>query len=101
MAGNQTEVQPAKNTMLATTNKTLSQWLVRYGLFLMSVAMVAVMYEPRSGQLGFNAAAKTALISGALCGGLSITWGLLLGRGFPWARAAATVSCSLFLAAFT
>lgn len=80
---------------------TVPQWLIRYGLFLLSVGIIAVMFEPKSGQLGFNAAAKTALISGSLCGGLSIAWGLLLGRGFAWAWVGATVSCSLFLAAFT
>ena len=60
----------------------VSPWLVRYGLFLMSVGIVAVMYEPKSGQFGFNPAAKTALMSGGICGGLSLVWGLLLGRGF-------------------
>jgi hypothetical protein len=79
----------------------LSQWLVRYGLFLVSVGIVAVLYEPKSGQLGFNPAAKTALMSGGICGGLSLAWGLLLGRGFQWARVAAMISGSLFLAAFT
>lgn len=79
----------------------LSPWLVRYGLFLVSVGIVAVLYEPKSGQFGFNPAAKTALMSGGICGGLSLAWGLLLGRGFQWARVAAIISGSLFLAAFT
>lgn len=79
----------------------LSQWLVRYGLFLVGIGIVAVMYEPKSGQFGFNPAAKTALMSGGLCGGLSLAWGLLWGRGFQWARVAAIISGSLFLAAFT
>jgi len=78
-----------------------AQWLVRYGLFLISVSIVAVMYEPKSGQIGFNPAAKTALLSGGICGGLSLVWGLLLGSGFPWARVAAMISNSLFLTAFT
>ena len=67
----------------------------------MSVGIVAVMYDPKSGQFGFNPAAKTALMSGGICGGLSLAWGLLLGRGFQWARVAAMISGSLFLAAFT
>lgn len=79
----------------------LSAWLVRYGLFLVSVGIIAVMYDPKTGQFGFNPAAKTALMSGGICGGLSLAWGLLLGRGFQWARVAAIVSSSLFLAAFT
>lgn len=79
----------------------LSPWLIRYGLFLVSVGIVAVMYDPKSGQFGFNPAAKTALMSGGICGGLSLAWGWLLGRGFQWARVAAMISGSLFLAAFT
>ena len=47
----------------------------------MGVAIVAVMYVPKTGQIAFNPAAKTALISGGVCGGLSILWGVLLGRG--------------------
>jgi uncharacterized membrane protein (UPF0136 family) len=79
----------------------ISQWLVRYGIFLMAVAVVAVMYIPKTGQIGFNPAAKTALISGGICGGLSILWGVLFRRGISWARIAAMASCLLFLAAFT
>jgi hypothetical protein len=79
----------------------LAPWLLRYGLFLLSVGIVAVMYDPKTGQLGFNPAAKTALVSGGICGGLSLAWGGLLGRGFSWARWGALVSSSLFLAAFT
>lgn len=80
---------------------SLSRSLVCYGLFLISVGVIAVMYKPASGQLGFNPAAKTALLSGGICGGLSIAWGLFLGRGYRWARVGAMISCSLFLAAFT
>jgi hypothetical protein len=76
-------------------------WLVFYGLFLFAVAVAAVMYDPKSGQLGFNASAKTALISGGICGGLSIVWGLLAGRGGRWPLGAALVSTVLFAAAFT
>lgn len=79
----------------------LAAWLLRYGLFLMTVGIVAVMYDPKTGQLGFNAAAKTALISGSICGGLSLLWGGLLARGISWARWGAVVSTTLFLAAFT
>ena len=80
---------------------SLPRSLVCYGLFLIGVALIAVMYEPKSGQLGFNPAAKTALLSGGICGGLSIVWGVLLGRGYQWARVGAIISCALFLAAFT
>src|SRR5687767_12934909 len=82
-------------------NYSLPKWLIRYGLFVMGVAVVAVMYEPKSGQIGFNPAAKTALISGGICGGCSIVWGVLLRRGFQWARIGAMVSTFLFFGAFT
>lgn len=67
----------------------------------MGVAIIAVMYIPKTGQIAFNPAAKTALISGGICGGLSILWGVLLGRGMSWARIAAIVSSILFLGAFS
>lgn len=79
----------------------LAPWLLRYGVFLLTVGIIAVMYDPKSGQLGFNAAAKTALISGSICGGLSLVWGGLLARGILWARWGAVASTTLFLAAFT
>ena len=75
--------------------------LVLYGLFLFFVAIVAVSYEPRTGAFGFNPAAKTALASGGICGGLSVLWGVLFSRGFVWALPAAITSTLLFLAAFT
>lgn len=78
----------------------LSAWLIRYGAFLFFVALAAVFYDPKSGQFGFNAAAKTALISGGVCGGLSILWGCLLGTGARWPLWAARASTGLFLAAF-
>lgn len=75
--------------------------LILYGAFLLWVGLAAVMYDPKSGQFGFNAAAKTALISGGICGGLSILWGLFAGAGARWALWAALGSTALFLAAFT
>ncbi len=80
---------------------SLAAWLVRYGLFLITIGIVAVFYNPATGQLGFNPAAKTALLSGGICGGLSLAWGGLLARGFTWARWGAILSCVLFFAAFT
>lgn len=80
---------------------TLASWLIRYGLYLMGVGIVAVLYDPDAGQFGFNSAAKTALISGSMCGGLSLVWGWLLGHGHQWARWGAILSSLLFLAAFT
>ena len=76
-------------------------WLVLYGLLLFEIAVAAVMYNPVSGQFGFNAAAKTALISGGVCGGLSLLWAFLLWRGARWPLIGAVMSTTLFLAAFS
>jgi len=75
-------------------------WLVVYGLLLFEVAVAAVIYNPVNGQVRFNPAAKTALISGALCGGLSLLWALLLWRGARWPFIGAMLTTTLFLAAF-
>jgi uncharacterized membrane protein (UPF0136 family) len=75
--------------------------LISYGAFLFVIALVAVSYDPRAGEFGFYSPAKTALISGGICGSLSILWGVLLGRGLRWPLSAAIASTLLFLTAFT
>jgi uncharacterized membrane protein (UPF0136 family) len=75
--------------------------LICYGLFLFSIAIAAVSYDPRAGTFGFYAPAKTALISGGICGSLSILWGILLRRGLRWPLLAAIASTRVFLTAFT
>ena len=87
-------------TPSASSFVTTARWLLFYGMFLFCVALAAVMYDPKSGQFGFNPAAKTALISGGVCGGLSILWSLLLSTGARWPLWAALGSTGLFLAAF-
>lgn len=77
-----------------------ARWLLAYGTFLFCVALAAVMYDPKIGKIGFNPAAKTALISGGVCGGVSILWGLLLFGARSWPTRAAMVTTTLFLAAF-
>ena len=67
-------------------------WLVLYGLLLFEIAVAAVMYNPVNGQFGFNPAAKTALISGGVCGGLSLLWAFLLWRGARWPLIGAVMS---------
>ena len=75
--------------------------LICYGIFLFSIAIAAVSYDPRTDTFGFYAPAKTALFSGGICGGLSILWGILLRRGLQWPLRAAIASTLVFLAAFT
>ena len=53
-----------------------------------------------SGYLSNPAGAKTALMSGGTFGGLSVLWGVLMLRGFGWARMAAWVSTLALVAAF-
>jgi hypothetical protein len=81
-------------------NKPTGQWIINYGIFLLAMGGLATMYDPVTGQFGFNPAAKTALISGGVCGGLSIIWGILVRVGFSWARVAAFVTTFLFSLAF-
>jgi uncharacterized membrane protein (UPF0136 family) len=57
---------------------TDARWLVSFGVFLFFCGLAGYLSNP--------AAAKTALLSGSLFGGLSVVWGLLLGKGFGFAR---------------
>lgn len=52
--------------------------VVIYGVFLIAVGVAGYVSNPEK--------AKTALISGGLFGSLSIGWGLLMAKGFGWAR---------------
>jgi uncharacterized membrane protein (UPF0136 family) len=68
------------------------RWFVGFGVFLMLCGL--------SGYLSNPAGAKTALMSGGTFGGLSVLWGVLMLRGFGWARMAAWVSTLVLVAAF-
>lgn len=57
---------------------TNSRWLVSFGIFLFLCGLAGYLSNP--------AAAKTALISGSLFGALSVVWGLLLAKGFKFAK---------------
>jgi hypothetical protein len=79
----------------------LTKWLIIYGVVVLVIAILAVMYRPAAGEIGFNPTAKSALIAGGICGGLAIFWGILLSQGISWARIAAIVTVVVFAAAFT
>lgn len=79
----------------------LAKWLIIYGVVVLVIAILAVMYRPAAGEIGFNPTAKSALIAGGICGGLAILWGILLGQGMNRARIAAIVTAVVFAAAFT
>ncbi len=68
------------------------RWFVGFGIFLILCGV--------AGDLSNPAGAKTALISGGSFGGLSAVWGLLMMKGFAWAKVAAWVSTLLRVAAF-
>lgn len=72
---------------------TKSKWLIGYGVFLFLCGLIGYLSNP--------AAAKTALISGSVFGGLAVVWGLLLGKGFGFARWAALVTTLLLCGVFT
>jgi hypothetical protein len=79
----------------------LPRALMGFGCFVAVVALLAVFYDAGTGEVGFNPAAKTALISGGACTALSILWAVLLRQGLLWARTAAIISTAFFLTAFT
>lgn len=72
---------------------TNSKWLIGYGVFLFLCGMAGYLSNP--------AAAKTALISGSVFGGLSAAWGVLLGKGFGWAKWAALATTLMLCAVFS
>ena len=72
--------------------KFCGRWFVGFGIFLVLCGMAGFLSNP--------AGAKTALISGGMFGGLSALWGVLMLRGFGWARVAAWVSTLVLVAAF-
>lgn len=71
---------------------TNSRWLIGFGIFLILCGLAGYLSNPE--------AARTALISGSLFGGLSIVWGVLLGKGialFRWVALAMTIFlCAIF-----
>lgn len=69
------------------------KWFVGFGVFLILCGVAGFLSNP--------AGAKTALLSGGTFGALSAFWGLLMLRGFGWARVAAWVSTMVLVAAFT
>jgi uncharacterized membrane protein (UPF0136 family) len=72
---------------------TNSKWLIGYGVFLFLCGMAGYLSNP--------AAAKTALISGSAFGGLSVVWGMLLGKGFGFAKWAALATTLMLCAVFS
>ena len=72
---------------------TNSKWLIGYGVFLFFCGLAGYLSNP--------AAAKTALISGSVFGALSVVWGILLGKGFGWAKWAALVTTLMLCVVFS
>lgn len=72
---------------------THSKWLIGFGVFLFLCGLAGYLSNP--------VAAKTALMSGSLFGGLSVLWGFLLGKGLGFAKWAALVTTLLLCAVFS
>ena len=70
-----------------------SRRLLLYGAFLIVAGFIGYLSNPEK--------AKTAILSGGTFGGLSILWGVLVARGFAWARTAALATTGLLTAVFT
>jgi hypothetical protein len=73
--------------------KSLAQWLVIYGVFLILAGVAGFLSNPEK--------AKTALMSGGTFGSLSIAWGILNARGVTWSRTAALVTLGFLCMVFT
>jgi uncharacterized membrane protein (UPF0136 family) len=71
---------------------TNSKWLIGYGVFLFLCGLAGFLSNPDK--------AITALIMGSGFGVLSVVWGLLLGKGFNFAKWAALVTTVLLCAVF-
>lgn len=71
---------------------THSKWLIGYGVFLFLCGLAGYLSNP--------VAAKTALISGSVFGGLSVVWGVFLGKGFGFAKWAALATTLMLCAVF-
>ena len=71
---------------------TLSNWLIGYGIFLFLCGLVGYASSPTT--------AATALMSGSLFGGLSVAWGILLGKGMGLARWGALMTCVMLCGVF-
>lgn len=69
------------------------RWFVGFGIFLILCGVAGYLSNP--------AAAKTALISGGTFGLLSALWGVLMRKGFAWAKIAAWASTLVLVAAFS
>lgn len=72
---------------------TNSKWLIGYGVFLFLCGLAGYVSNP--------SAAMTALISGSAFGALSAVWGVLLGKGFGWAKWAALVTTLMLCLVFS
>jgi len=73
--------------------KFTGRWFVGFGVFLILSGVAGYLSNP--------AGAKTALMSGGTFGFLSALWGVLMLKGFAWAKIAAWVSTLVLVAAFT
>lgn len=79
---------------------TLSLITGIYGIFIIFIGILAVSYNPTTGY-GYNPKAKSAIISGGICGGLALLWSFFLFNGQQWALTATITTTGLFLFAFS
>jgi len=65
----------------------LSRWLIGYGIFVTFVGLLGFLSNPQK--------AATALMSGAMIGGVSIGWGLAWAAQRRWAPIGAALTLSV------
>lgn len=62
------------------------------GIYLILAGVAGYLSNPEG--------AKTALLSGGTFGALCVVWGVLIGKGFGWARLGALATFAILTAAF-
>ena len=68
------------------------KWMIAYGVFLGAMGLAGYLSNPEK--------ARTALMSGATFGGISVTLGLLAQRGMTWTRGAGLALSTLLSGVF-
>ena len=84
-------VGPGVQQMIFAMN-FCGRWFVGFGAFLILCGVAGYLSNP--------AEAKTALMSGGTFGGLSALWGVLMLKGFAWAKIAAWFTTVMLVVAF-
>jgi hypothetical protein len=79
----------------------MTKSFIFHGCYLLAVSIVAVVYNPHTGALGFNPAAKSALIVGGSFAVISFFWAYIYSRNAHRAAVIGGIVTTLLLFAGT